>query len=119
MAVPVNLVTGLIVFKTIKVFLEIKATSVERTLCSTKGIELRHIIFIIIESGMALFVSQLLRSALVNYIFDYIVSGINKMFNVIIRSDSFILSIIFTWIGHRTNNSFGASLNEIVQFVLR
>ena len=58
------LVTGLIVFKILKVFLEVKATSVERTLgslSSTGGPKLRHIIFIIIESGMALFSIQLAR----------------------------------------------------------
>ena len=58
------LVTGLIVFKILRVFLQVKATSVERTLgslSSTGGPKLRHIIFIIIESGMALFAIQLVR----------------------------------------------------------
>ena len=59
------LVTGLIAFKILKVFLEVKATSVERTLGSLSstagGPKLRHIIFIIIESGMALFAIQLVR----------------------------------------------------------
>jgi hypothetical protein len=58
------LMTGLIVFKILKVFLEFKSTSVERTLGSlgsTGGSKLRHIIFIIIESGMALFAIQLAR----------------------------------------------------------
>ena len=59
------LVTGLIVFKILKVFLEVKAaTSGERTLgslSSTGGPKLQHIIFIIIESGMALFAIQLIR----------------------------------------------------------
>ena len=47
-------------------FLEVKATSVERTLGSTGGTKLRHIIFVIIESGMALFVMQLVRLVLSN-----------------------------------------------------
>ena len=96
------LVTGLIVFKILKVFLEVKtSTSVERTLGSTGGTKLRHIIFVIIESGMALFVIQLIRilfsdakftnlpenSETVIGIFDA-VDAINKMFNVIIRSAS-------------------------------
>ena len=57
-----TLVTGLFV---LKVFLEIKATSVEQTLGSLEsnagGAKLRHVIlvFLIIESGMALFVIQL------------------------------------------------------------
>jgi len=57
----------LIVFKILKVFLEYKPTSVERTLgslSSTGGSKLRHIIFIIIESGMALFAIQLVRVVL-------------------------------------------------------
>ena len=61
------LVTGLIVFKILKVFLEIKPTSVERalgSLNSTGGPKLQHIIFIIIESGMALFAVQLVRVVL-------------------------------------------------------
>ena len=58
------LATALIVFKILKVFLEVKPTSVERTLgllSSTEGPKLQHIIFIIIESGMALFSIQLVR----------------------------------------------------------
>ena len=58
------LVTSLIAFKILKVFLEVKPTSVEQTLGSlnsTGGPKLRHIIFIIIESGMALFAIQLIH----------------------------------------------------------
>ena len=62
------LVTGLIVLKILIVFLEVKATSVGRTLGSLSsnagGSKLRHIIFIIIESGMALFAIQLVRVVL-------------------------------------------------------
>ena len=86
------MVTGLIVFKILKVFLEVKPTSVERTLGSTRGSKLRHIIFIIIESGMTLFAVQLIRVVLsclqlrpsTVYAFNFII-GINQMFNVIIR----------------------------------
>jgi hypothetical protein len=90
-----TLVTGLIVFKILKVFLEVKAatTSVERTLGSTGGTKLRHIIFIIIESGMALFVIQLVRvlfsilpvPGVQQSLIDLVI-GINEMLNVIIRS---------------------------------
>jgi TRAP-type mannitol/chloroaromatic compound transport system permease small subunit len=65
------LMTGLIVFKILKVFLEFKPTSVERTLgslSSTGGSKLRHIIFIIIESGMALFAIQLVRVVLTSLV---------------------------------------------------
>jgi hypothetical protein len=102
------LVTGLIVFKILKVFLEVKGltTSVEpeRTLDITGGTKLRHVIFIVIESGMALLAVQLVRfvlymlltqpesvqpeSVMVAFV---IFIGINEMFNVIIRSVRFYL----------------------------
>ena len=68
MAMAVNaLVMGLIVFRILRVFLEVKGTScsVERTSDSIGGTALRHIIFVIIESGMALFASQLVHAILV------------------------------------------------------
>jgi hypothetical protein len=93
-------VTGLIVFRILKVFLEYKAatTSVERTLGTTwTGTKLlRHVVFMIIESGMALLFVQLAR--LTFYTLQYrlgatvtdgydIFVAINEMFNVIsIRS---------------------------------
>ena len=91
MAVNV-LVTGLIVFKILKVFLEVKAatTSIERSLGSTGGTKFRHIIFVIIESGMLMFAVQLVRVVL--FILPTaplqgidLVTGISEMFNVIIR----------------------------------
>ena len=111
------LVTGLIVFKILEVFLEVKqlkseATSVERTLGSlnsTGGPKLRRIIFIIIESGMALFAIQLVRVVIISLIqlqadsnateqtsrglaiaLDTVIS-IHQMLNVIIRSVHFYL----------------------------
>ena len=59
------LTTGMIVFRILQVFF--KPTSVERTLGSlgsTEGSKIRHIIFIIIESGMTLFAIQLIRVVL-------------------------------------------------------
>ena len=107
-----SLVTGLIVIKILKVFLEVKSTmtSVERTLGSAGGTKLRHIIFVIIESGMVLFAIQVIR--LVFYILpmewtivasDYAIV-INEMFNVIIISvhfSSFVLLITFTRASHQ------------------
>ena len=99
-----TLATGLIVFKILRVFLEVKATvtSVERTLGSTGGTKLRQIIFIIIESGIVLFAIQLVRIVLYilglegvqSYnsqvqISSYFVIGIHQMFNVIIKSVHF------------------------------
>ena len=105
-----GMVTGLIVFRILKVFLEVKAatTSVERSLDSTGGTKFRHIIFVIIESGMMLFVVQLARLVLevvvepsqsvtsVPLIFavDYLLV-INEMFNVTIRSVHFYFTEIF------------------------
>ena len=87
------LVTGLIVFRILKVFL-VRATSIERTLGPSGGISLhvRNIVFVIIESGMALFAIQLVR-VLFYFLPDVdrqqaynLVTAINQMFNVIIRS---------------------------------
>ena len=107
------LVSGLIVFRIFKVFLEVNRTqvdrtSVERTLSSTGDIALRHVIFVIIESGMALLVVQLVRTIIGNWNVQlgtaefnvitaafYIVSGINEMFNVIIRFIHFYLFLIY------------------------
>ena len=99
------LVTGLIVFKILKVFLKVRASSssrsIKRTLQSTGSTTpLRYIVFVIIESGMALFASQLLRVVLsllplrgeigvMMLAFGNLVIGINKMLNVIMR-DLFI-----------------------------
>ena len=60
------LVTGLIVFRIFKVFREVKrvTTSDEISLGIAGGRKLRSIIFIIIESGMALFSIQLARLVL-------------------------------------------------------
>ena len=55
------LVTGLIVFRLSKVFLEVRAASNERILGATSGDTLRAIIFILIESGLALFSIQFVR----------------------------------------------------------
>ena len=89
------LVTGLIVFKILKVFLEVNPILVELTLDSTGGTKLRHIIFIIIESGMALFAIQLIRLVFfilpmesTLYDINYAIV-IHQMLNVIIRSVHF------------------------------
>ena len=114
------LVTGLIVFKILTVFLEVKqlkpeATSVERTLgslSSTGGPKLQHIIFIIIESGMVLFAIQLVRVVIISLVelqaqegaeqtsqslsiaLDIVVI-IHEMLNVITRSVHFLLLLFY------------------------
>ena len=58
-----TLVTGLIAFKIFKVFRAVKdnTTSHEKSAGITGGNKLRSVIFVIIESGMALFAVQLIR----------------------------------------------------------
>ena len=91
-------VTGLIVFRIFKVFRvrEVKSVtnSDETTLGITGGKRLRSIIFIIIESGMALFAIQLMRLVIVSIGFktattaEYdtyqLIISIHKMLNVTI-----------------------------------
>ena len=84
-----TLVTGLIVFKILKMFLEVKRTP---GLGPTGVTTLGPIIFIIIESGMALFAIQLVcvvyscvQLQFPVYLTFNIITGINQMFNVIIR----------------------------------
>ena len=88
------LVTGLIVFRIYKVFHQVKSvtTSDETSLGITGGRKLRSIIFIIIESGIALFSIQLIRLVLALPelsttaeidTYEFIV-GIHEMLNVII-----------------------------------
>ena len=98
-----TLVTGLIVYKILKVFLEIKAsvTMVERTFKLGSTTKLRHVICVIIESGMALFAIQLVRVVLFILAYQgmpsynsqnslYLVIDIHQMFNVIIHSFLFL-----------------------------
>ena len=82
-------VTGLIVLRIVKVYREVRPTPEDRDLgVGGENGRLRSIIFIIIESGMAMFSIQLVRSVL--YIVEpdasYLVLGINQMFFVIIQS---------------------------------
>ena len=57
------LVTGLIVYRIFKVFQEVQqsSTSAERSLGIIRGRKYRSVIFVIIESGIALFAIQLIR----------------------------------------------------------
>ena len=118
------MVTGLIMFRILKAFMEYKPRSVvgERTLGTFEDTKFRHAIFVIIESGMVLFAIQMLRfvlfelpeeSATIAFI---LVIGINQMFNVIIRFVHFYFfhSTDNIYLGHRTNINFGAGLNENV-----
>ena len=105
-----TLVTGLIVFRIFKVYLEVKrlrseATSFERrvnSLSSTGGAKFQHIMFVIIESGMALLAIQLVRVVLqclqlalptstsIMITLNSVIS-IHEMLNVIIKSVHYLL----------------------------
>ena len=89
------LVMGLIVFRIFKVFQEVKGitTSDEKTLGITGGRKLWTIMFIIIESGMAMFSIQLARvvvSTSLEKTADFnafvVIVGIHEMLNVIMTS---------------------------------
>ena len=97
------LMTGMIVFRILKAT-GVKPTFVERILGSTEseGNKFQHIMFIIIESGMALFAIQLVRFMLefisvpveqvhILIAADDFVVVINQMLNVIIIRSSFLL----------------------------
>jgi len=81
------LVTGLIVFRIIKVFQEVKtACTVDgQILGVTGGGTLRRVIFVLIESGMALFSIQLVRLVVTIVITEpanhagYLISSTHKM----------------------------------------
>ena len=98
------LVTGLIVFRIFRVYREVKdCNGDDRILGGTGGSTLlRRIIFILIESGMALFSIQLAR-LLVSIVILFtdpnvphpaflLIIGIHEMLNVIIRS---VIAVLF------------------------
>jgi hypothetical protein len=88
------IVMGLIVFRILKVYWKIGPNVNDQTLPigGAKG-KFWSIIFIIIESGMAMFTVQLIRVVLTILNIDalYYIIGIHQMFNVIIRSIGSIL----------------------------
>ena len=99
------LMTSMIVFRILKAT-GVKPTSIERTLGSTEGNRFRHIMFIIIESGMALFAIQLVRIVLsflsvpveqAHFVIaaQDIVIVINQMLNVIIIRSFFLLLLFY------------------------
>jgi hypothetical protein len=98
------LVTGLIVFRIFRVFtVSSVTTSDETSLGITGGRKLRSIIFIIIESGAALFAIQLARLVLsfVQSIDDAldafeVIIGIHEMLNVTISS-IILYILLMTW----------------------
>ena len=100
------LVTGMIVFRILKAT-GVKPTSIERTLGSTDGNKFRHIMFIIIESAMALFAIQLVRIVVLFLTVpveqapfllaanDFVIA-INQVLNVIIIRSSFLVLLSYS-----------------------
>ena len=104
------LLTGLIVFRIFKVFREVKhiPTSNGEFSGITGGRKLRSVMFVIIESGVALFVIQLARVVVTTLIYTtiwvatpsfelvglYFLAGIHEMLTVIILS--VIVTLCFT-----------------------
>ena len=117
------LVTGLIVFRILKVFQKVKISTADSQILGVTGRStLWRVIFIIIESGMALFSIQLTRlvAAIVNtdaandaYV---LISGIHEMFNVIMTIDHCYVILLMIWacLGYYTYHYIGASVNGIV-----
>ena len=97
------LVTGLIVFRLFEVFQQVKtATANDQILGMTGGSTLQRIIFIIIESGMALFSIQLARlvASIVNTDaandFYLLASGTHEMLNVIMTINHCYIILLIT-----------------------
>ena len=118
------LVMGLIVFKIFKVFREVKdvTTSNEKSLGVTGVSKLRSIIFIIIESGMALFVIQLVRLVIAateqgtdaeEDIYTLIV-GIHEMLNVVNHSLLLYILLTMSRLGYNTYHHPGTGVNGII-----
>ena len=89
--------TTLIVLRIIRVYWDAKRTLEDKSLSISGGSKLQSVIFVIIESGMALFAVQLFRlcnTVLGNPNCRFII-GINQMLNVIM--DFFWLSFFFVF----------------------
>ena len=89
----------------------VKPTSIERTLGSTGGNKFRHIMFIIIESAMALFAIQVVRVVLA------IIPVPAGEVPILAPLEDFVIAvnqlITFIWLMNRTNDNFGAGSNEV------
>ena len=96
------LVTGLIVFRIFKVFQEVKTAADHQNLGDTGRNTLQRVIFIIIESGMALFSIQLTRLVAGIVTTDaandayVLISGIHEMLNVIMTINHGYVILLIT-----------------------
>ena len=97
------LVTGLIVFRIFRVFQEVKTgTADDQMLGVTGRSTLQRVIFIIIESGMALFSIQLARLVVTivdndaAYDANFLINGIHIMLNVIMTINHYYVILLIT-----------------------
>ena len=121
-----TLVTGLIVGRIFKVFRKVQqgSTSTEKSLGVNDGRKYQSLIFVIIESGIALFAIQLLRVMLnvlpsksaLFYVASSLIIVTHQMLNVIITLVIIRLYLLIssTWLGYNTHHRPGASDNGIV-----
>jgi hypothetical protein len=112
-------VTGLIVFKILKVYWTVRHTfhPEDRTLgVGGTNAKLRFIIFVIIESDMAMFTVQLIRVVLTILDLDtvYLIIGMHQMFDVIIGLVVSIFHFTEIILGNNTHHHPRASVNGIV-----
>jgi hypothetical protein len=125
------LATGLIVYRILKVYREVKPTLTlgEQPLGNSGGVNLkyRNVLSIIIESGMTLFCVQLVRVVLIVY-FEVTGSGVSLNALQIIIGIQEILNVsiyyyynishcfLITWVclGYNTYHHLSAGLNGIV-----
>jgi hypothetical protein len=118
MSLTVNaVVTGLIVLRILKVYLEVKSAFEDRTLDVGGGnVKLRSIVFIIIESGVVMFAIQFIRLVLTILNLDAleIIISINQMFNVIIRSVISIFTLLNLFLGNNTHHHPFASVDGVI-----
>ena len=97
------LVTGLIVSRILMVFQEVKTSIADSQIFGvTSGSTLQRVIFIIIESGMALFAIQLTRLVALIVTTDaasdayVLISGIHEMLNVIMTINHCYVILLIT-----------------------
>ena len=99
------LATGLIVFRILKVFQKVKTgTADDQILGMTSGSTLRRVVFIIIESGIALFSIQLARLVVTIVISAnpaaqdafYLIGSIHEMLNVIMTINHYYVILLIT-----------------------
>ena len=95
------LVTGLVVFRIFKVFQEVKTSTADSQILGvTGGSTLQRVMFIVIESGVALFSIQFARLVVIIVNTDaandayYLISGIHEMLNVIMTINLFYVILL-------------------------